>query len=94
MSVMTANLDRPSLNKYKCAQSMQRSAIWCSNRPVRLPLAQCQTGESSSNPWRRRWMLRTRCVPAETPCGLFRPNLALDSLEFLSDVTSEPPRLL
>lgn len=39
-------------------------------------------------------MLRTRCVPAETPCGLFRPNLALDSLEFLSDVTSEPPRLL
>ena len=39
-------------------------------------------------------MLRTRCVPAETPCGLFRPNLALDSLEFLSNVTSEPPRLL
>ncbi len=27
MSVMTANLDRPSLNNYKCAQSMQRSAI-------------------------------------------------------------------
>ena len=39
-------------------------------------------------------MLRTRCVPAETPCGLFRPNLALYSLEFLSDVTSEPPRTL
>ena len=39
-------------------------------------------------------MLHTRCVPAETPCGLTRPNLALDSLEFLSNVTSEPPRLL